>query len=169
MTRVVRIPRPGSRRCLAGTALMALALLTAPAPAVAQQTGTGLGIIVGEPTGLSVKLRSSGRAALAAAGAWSARDRDDLDLHVHLDWVLETDVSGRVGLPGHRLFAYYGLGVRIVDRHRDTRIGLRVPLGITHYGRRVPLEVFAEVAPVLDVVPATELEANVGVGVRFWF
>jgi hypothetical protein len=140
----------------------------------AEQRGSvGLGIIVGEPTGLSFKTWLSGRAALDAAAAWSL---DDSELTLHADYLV-TDFTGFKVRQG-RLGWYYGLGGRFKsvdndhaddnDDEDEDRLGIRFPFGLTYLFQTQPLEVFGEVVPIMDLVPETELEMNLGIGIRYY-
>jgi len=74
---------------------------------------------------------------------------------------------GILGTRGHTFALQYGLGGRArFEEREDDRLGLRAPVGLTWFvsGGRVGL--FMEVAPVLDVVPATQLDVQGGLGAR---
>jgi hypothetical protein len=49
------------------------------------------------------------------------------------------------------------------------RVGIRVPGGIAYWPRSIPLDVFLEIALIMDVAPATELSLNGGIGARYFF
>ncbi len=139
----------------------------------ANQGDLGLGLIVGEPTGLSMKIWTSDEHAIDLAAAWSFSDNDSFQLHgdylVHRYNVFKDEkIKGKLPL-------YYGIGARLKleddDRGRDDddTFGIRVPIGITYLFDQEPIDVFAEIAPVLDLVPDTELDINVAIGARFYF
>jgi hypothetical protein len=149
-------------------------LIGLPLFSAAQGSGLGLGIIIGEPTGLSLKAWIGGGAAIDAAAAWSFEGRDYLRFHIdYLRHFNAIDV-GRGSLP-----FYYGIGGRIgilEDGYRgargdddDIRFGLRIPLGITYLFGRAPLDIFLEIAPVVDLVPSTDVDLDGGIGMRFYF
>jgi hypothetical protein len=66
-------------------------------------------------------------------------------------------VGGKVGIRGKK------------DNERKTIVGIRVPLGVGAQWTSIPLEVYAEVAPGIEVVPGTEFDLTGGVGVRYYF
>lgn len=168
---------------LAAAGLCAAALLAlAPSSAAAQSEGVekgefGVGIIVGEPTGVAGKLYLDNDTAVAGALGSAVVSGG---LHVHADylyhpWIL-TDEEAFV-LP-----AYVGPGVRLLadDRGRgndsDFHIGIRGVAGIMFDFKRTPLDVFVEVAGVIDYVTSDDetrrgLDAglNAGLGVRYYF
>ena len=55
-----------------------------------------------------------------------------------------------------------------IDDHDDL-LGVRVVGGFAFWPRNTPLDIFVEVAPVVDLAPATDLSANGGIGIRFFF
>lgn len=165
------------------TIALALGLgLLAPAVAHAQPEGVekgpfGLGIIVGEPTGVSAKLYLDNDTAVAGA-VGSAVVTGGLQAHADYlfhPWIL-TDEEAFV-LP-----AYLGPGARLLaaDNGRgqatDFHIGIRAVAGMMFDFKRIPLDVFVEVAGVLDYVisdddmrEGIDVGLNAGAGVRYYF
>lgn len=153
--------------------LCALALIgLAAGPARAQDQGFGLGIILGEPTGISGKSWIVGSTAMDFAAAWSFERNNSLTLHAdylnHHFTLIRVD-QGRLPL-------YYGIGGRIKfnDRDRpvddeDLRVGVRIPVGLAYFFDNVTLDIFLEVVPILDLVPATDFRVNAAFGVRYFF
>jgi hypothetical protein len=141
-----------------------LALLWA-STALAQSRGFGLGIIVGEPTGISGKIWTGQKTGIDFAAAWSVEKTQSFNFHadylIHDFGVFKVD-KGKMAL-------YYGIGGRLVDAADDTHIGVRVPVGINYLFATAPLDLFLEMAPVLDLAPDTNLDFDGGLGIRFWF
>lgn len=140
----------------------------------AQDRGFGLGIVVGEPTGISLKSWQGRTTALDAALAWSFAGNDFVQLHgdylSHNFSLLKVEQG--------QLPFYYGIGGRIKlinidnkrgDRDDKTRIGVRIPLGLAYLFEKVPLDLFIEVVPILDLVPETAFDLNAAIGVRYFF
>ena len=148
------------RRCI----LLASVVLTlASARAVAQMPAFGLGAVIGEPTGISGKLWLSRRSAFDAVVGFSfARETA---LHLQLDYLFHIyDVID----PASGVAAIYiGVGAR-VKTENETRFGLRVPVGVDYIFEDVPMDIFFEVAPILDVVPDASFRFNVAIGFRFF-
>jgi len=127
---------------------------------------TGLGMIIGEPTGVSFKHWLSRKTAIDAGLAWSFAGPGD-DIHIHVDYLWHTPL--RSSDPAVRRTNFYiGVGGRMRFEN-DTRFGARVPFGLVHFIKDAPLDIFVEVAPILDLAPATELSANGGIGLRYFF
>ncbi len=64
---------------------------------------------------------------------------------------------------------YMGIGRPVwFEEYGDPRTGVRAPVGVSLPWRRHRLEFFAEVAPILDVVPTTQWGWTGAVGIRFF-
>ena len=129
----------------------------------------GVGIILGDPTGISALFNE--RVALGVA--WDV----ERHFHAHADvWllneVLEPPVEWFLGVGGKmKVFTTDTKGPPWAeDEEPDTEfgIGARVPVGLQWYP--IPeLEVFGEIAPGLQVLPATRFDVDAGIGVRYHF
>lgn len=166
------------RRFLGVAVVASVVLLAAPRAARAEGGPFGLGLIIGSPTGLSLKyyLGESGQAIDGAVGLAFVGASG---IHVHADYLWHPFIL--TSDPSFTLPMHVGVGARILDRnggrgHDDNlRVGLRAPVGITFDFKDVPLDVFAEVALVLDFHgdegsgDHVSLDLNGGVGVRYYF
>jgi len=136
------------------------AALLLPLGASAQSSGTGLGLVVGEPTGITARFMKGGNNFQVHA-AWSFSD--EAALHLNGDYLR----SGRLDTNPMMPF-YFGLGLRVKFAD-DALVGIRVPLGVNHFFDSQPIEVFAEVVPVVNVAPDTGFDFNGAVGLRYYF
>ena len=138
------------------------------------QEQLGLGVILGEPTGLSVKYWLDDKQAIDGGATWSFWDGDGFQLHADYLWhgfefLSPLVVSGKLPV-------YAGVGARLKfrddngkhDDGGDTVFGLRVPLGVSYLFDGKPFDIFAEIAPTLDLTPDVELNFAIAVGVRFY-
>lgn len=126
----------------------------------------GLGVLAGEPVGASAKLWLSEKTAIDAGAGWSWVDPHGFQLHG--DFLFHKFNLFHVG--EGELPLYFGVGGRVkFVEHGDNRAGIRGPVGLSYFIPHSRFEVFAEVAPILDVAPTTSLEWNGGVGFRFYF
>lgn len=123
-----------------------------------------LGAIAGEPTGLSAKMSLPGGGAVDAALAWSFSGEDKLSVHADRLWYREGVFSPKQG----SLPLYYGLGARVKLEDKSL-VGARFPVGLQYYFKDVKFTVFAEVAPILDLLPDTELRLSAAAGFRIVF
>jgi hypothetical protein len=143
---------------------MVFSILWLAAPAQAQRRGFGLGVILGEPTGLSLKSWTGRTTAIDAAAAWSFGREDSL--HFHVDYLVH-DFNLLKTSKG-RLPVYYGIGGRIKLEDK-TRIGVRFPVGVSYIFEDAPLDLFAELGPILDLAPRTEFTLSASIGLRYYF
>lgn len=127
------------------------------------QNRFGLGIILGEPTGVSAKLWTGSVNALDFAAAWSFKGDGHLLLQGDYVWHSYIEQSS----PGKVAF-YYGIGGRVIFSD-DPLVGARVPFGLDYKFNNAPVDIFAEIVPILDLIPSTNFNLGGGIGVRFWF
>ena len=130
----------------------------------------GVGIIAGEPTGVSFKLWTSQTTGFDAGAAWSFVGGEYFQ--VHGDFLLHNYNLFRVDTGKMSLF--YGVGGRLKFGEdalgdNETTLSLRVPVGIAYEFEKTPIEIFLEIVPMLDVVPATEISIAGAVGFRYYF
>ncbi|UCH82722.1 MAG: hypothetical protein JSW50_09590 [Candidatus Latescibacterota bacterium] len=142
-------------------AVIAISIL---AGAAAAQGTFGLGIIVGEPTGISAKWWLSERSAIDAAAAWSFSD--DSAMTLVADYLLHN--FDLINVEKGQLPIYFGVGGR-VKFESDSKVGIRIPVGLAYIFDGMPLDAFFEIAPLLDLIPDTEFNVNAAIGIRYFF
>lgn len=125
----------------------------------------GIGFMVGEPTGLSLKSWTGGNNAFDLGFAWSLGRYDAVNIHGDYLWhnynVFQEVDEGTLPL-------YYGIGGRLILAENDAIIGARVPVGINYLFEDSPIDLFLEVAPIINLIPATDFDVDGGLGVRFY-
>jgi len=129
------------------------------------RSGSAIGIIIGTPTGLSLKLADNGRTQINTAAGWSFGK--DNRFYLHVDYIFYKFRVIRTGGGTAPFKPYMGLGGHI--RTGSDNIGARLPLGIGYDFRDVPLEMFVELAPVLNLAPETDVDIAAAVALRFTF
>jgi hypothetical protein len=129
----------------------------------AQDSGFGLGVIVGEPTGLSSKLWIGSSTAIDGAVAWSFDEKSVL--YLHADYLFHNfnlfEEEGNVPV-------YFGIGGS-VKFEENSKVGVRIPVGIDYILTGAPLDIFLELVPLLDLVPGTEFRFKGAIGIRYFF
>ncbi len=124
----------------------------------------GVGIILGEPTGISLKYWVNRDVGVAGELAWSLGGY----LHVHGDFLLhERRLLKDLNIKEGSFVLHYGIGARLKAEKRAV-FGIRIPLGINFIFRRLPLDIFLEIVPVMNLIPSTTLDLNGGIGLRFY-
>jgi hypothetical protein len=144
--------------------VMLLFVLVSLSTVKAQSSGVGLGLIVGEPTGISFKYWTGSTTAIDAALAWSFVDGGAF--HIHGDYIFHN--MRLITVPEGMLPFYYGIGARIKTAD-DTRLGVRVPLGLAYLFSNAPVDIFLEIVPILDLTPKTDFAINAALGARYFF
>jgi hypothetical protein len=130
----------------------------------AQDRGFGLGIILGEPTGVSGKLWTSGQNAFDFGAAWSFQGEGNLLLQADYVW----HIFRLIPVPDGKLPFYVGVGGEVILAD-DPVIGVRVPLGLDYMFGNAPVDIFVELVPILRLAPSTDFDFAGGVGARYWF
>ena len=132
--------------------------------ASADKRDFGLGVILGEPTGISLKKWLGGTTAIDVAAAWSFVNEGSL--YFHIDYLVHN--FNLFKTKKGKLPLYYGIGGRIIAEDKS-RVGVRIPIGLSYIFDNVPLDVFAEIGLVLDLVPKTEVGFTAFIGIRYFF
>ena len=134
----------------------------------------GLGLMIGAPAGLSGKW-FYGRSTAFDFGIGVFRyyrNRDGVHLHVdHLWHPVSLAHNATFELP-----LYVGIGARVIDfdDSNGTAIGVRVPIGIAFDFNTAPLDIFFELALVLDTFrnygdDDIDGDLNFALGARYYF
>lgn len=154
------------KKLLSGFVLMGILIAAGTAGyAQNQQSKVGIGVMIGEPTGITFKKWSSATTAFDLGLAWSIGRYDAL--HVHADYLWH-NAGIFAEVDEGSLMPYVGIGGRLIFLEEDARLGLRIPLGINYLFGEAPLEIYLEVAPVVNLVPDTDFDMTGNVGVRVY-
>ncbi|HTE49580.1 MAG TPA: hypothetical protein VK698_01820 [Kofleriaceae bacterium] len=138
----------------------------------------GFGLILGEPIGLTAKYYLGPSTALDFALGEYDQFREDDDLGVHVDFLwhpVELATADPFVVP-----LYIGLGARIIGDDDDgpgddddVDVGVRAPIGIALDFNRVPMDVFFELAIVIDLIDDDDddddADLDAAIGVRYYF
>ncbi len=130
----------------------------------AQNYGLGLGIILGEPTGISLKYWTSRTTAIDGAIAWSLGKHNRMYFHGDYLWHNDRIINVSKG----RLPIYYGVGARL-GFNGDSSLGIRGVIGLDYQFATIPLDMFLELVPVMNLAPSTDFDFNGAIGVRYFF
>ncbi|HEX8385269.1 MAG TPA: hypothetical protein VF576_03740 [Rubricoccaceae bacterium] len=134
--------------------LFALALLAA-APAASAQVG--IGGLIGDPTGLTVKL-GGGRGGVAVDVGFS----DDIFVQAHYI-IRERSLRGT----GEDIRFLFGPGGFFQDSEPDAYLGVSALLGLSWY-ITPEFELFGQVTPGISLTPETEGGVGGAAGLRFY-
>lgn len=125
----------------------------------------GVGMMIGNPTGVNGKYWLEGNRAVDAGLGMSFGRRSELSIHGdYLFHQREALYYNDV----HPLDLYYGIGGRM-EFSEGLEIGVRLPVGITHFFEERNADVFTEVAPVVDFISKVGIEFHFVLGARYYF
>jgi hypothetical protein len=124
-------------------------------PVINASAEVGGGIIIGEPTGLSLRIGHFPVLGIA----WSLR-ADWMRIHADY-WLLDRQLS-------YPLNWYVGVGGILGVGGGSVGVGARVPIGLL-IPFAVKWEFFGELAPVIELVPDIGPDLDGGIGIRYFF
>lgn len=136
----------------------------------------GLGFMVGAPSGLSGKYFLSSDTALDFGVGFLGYYRGRDGVHLHLDHLWHP--VSLASVPAFELPLYFGVGGRLFDFDDNNdddgfAMGVRAPIGLAFDFNNVPLDVFFEVAFVVDLFVGYRdnlgADFNGAIGVRYYF
>ena len=130
-------------------------------PGFAQRTklgNNGIGIMVGSQTGINFKHFINQRRGWDAAVSLGKNVTT-----FYVDYLLHTQQVFKTSNP----WFYYGGGVLVATGGNDAVIAARGVVGLEFFA--APFDFFAEIAPVFSLTPATNLDVDLELGVRFYF
>jgi hypothetical protein len=154
-----------------GMFILALTVLAISAWArpIYQGRNFGLGLVAGEPSGLSWKYWQGSANAFDGTVAWSFFDAGYFRANAGYLWHNYRAIEVEQG----RMPLYCGIGATLWGGHfRDhhgANIGIRGVVGLEYIFQDAPFDIFLELAPTMDIVPATGLWLQGGLGSRFYF
>jgi len=133
----------------------------------------GLGFVLGNPSGIAAKYFLSGDHAIAAG----IGDAAGHGFYLNVDYLMH--FHGIIPVPETAL--YLGGGGAFHHYHRDrhgriwddedeeNRFETRMPFGVYYIFKPVPVEIFLELVPALEIVPDVDFRMRAGLGARYYF
>lgn len=148
--------------------LLSISLLLVHETGEAQDRGFGVGATIGSVDGLSYKVWVSESHAVAGAVSFYLEENFSW-FYTHADYLFHNpyeELNWEVG----DLYYYYGGGARIswMDGVNETWFGLRLPSGLGFDFTDVPIDLFFELAPGIDVSPDFSFGFEGNLGFRFF-
>ena len=131
----------------------------------------GAGFILGDPSGVTGKYFFSGDDAADFGFGASSDD----GFYIYGDYLKHFYNI----FPVHEIALYFGVGGGFQHHDRDHRkdhndeeynsIDLRIPFGAEYRFTKVPLGIFLDIAPCLEIIPEVDFDLRGGLGVRYYF
>lgn len=129
----------------------------------------GAGAVIGAPTGITFKYFLSDQRAIDGTLSWSFRSQSALS--IYSSYLIQK--NGVFSVDGFPLGIYYGLGgaISTINDRKSSSLVLaaRTPVGLNLILKEPSVEFFTELAPVLEIIPATEFSLNLALGARIFF
>jgi hypothetical protein len=129
--------------------------------------GAALGLFLGQPTGISFRYGLGHEQSLEAKAAWNLATAGGAPaVSLQANWLLEFPrvlVIQKEDFP-----LYVGAGVQ-ADVDSATRLGFRIPAGVTYRFAKAPIELCLEIGLGMELFPSTSLLSSGGLGVRYRF
>ena len=131
----------------------------------------GVGVVIGTTTGFTFKYIRDPKIAYDGTLGWG--DGDNFRMNGDVLWQ-----KPRLFQVNREWFdGYYGLGGRAIDRgnyssnsnNNGLELGPRAVGGVRYMFHDPRVEVFGELAVVMDIIPATDADLEVGIGGRYYF
>lgn len=153
--------------------LIVLLMLIIHSQSNAQGRKYELGVIIGEPTGLSMKLWTSDINAIDFGLGWSLRaergpgyytgsDR----IHFHMDYLWHSFDAIH---SSERFPLFYGVGGLLnTGAGYDNTVAVRGVFGISWLPHNTSLDVFLELVPSLQLVTTSAITFNAAFGLRIF-
>jgi len=86
-------------------------------------------------------------------------------LDLHADYLLHSyDI---LKIRKGELPLYYGIGARVNFRDKTT-VGLRGVVGLEYIPDNIPIDLFLEFAPILNLIPDKKFRFNAAIGIRYF-
>lgn len=145
------------------TTVLLLVLLASTEAATAQ--GIGVGGQIGDPTGITIRIGSTGTAFDIAAG-WNISN-DELFAQAHY---IPSQIA--LGAVPAQLRLFYGPGLFVGTRGRPARddkasFGVSFVTGLSFWTG--PVEIFGQLTPRLQLVESTDFSLGGAAGLRYYF
>lgn len=156
------------RRILSRFVIHSLLMMSLGHSDKAQASSLGLGLNIGEPTGLSMKYWLDSVHALDGVVAWNLTDSTFI---IRSDYLIHRDsIFSRKRWP---IDFYYGIGGRLhSEKHgksREQHLAGRAPLGLAYRFRRPEIEIYGELAVLIEIIPSTSATFTPSLGGRYFF
>ena len=134
--------------------------------ATADARELGLGLVIGAPIGISGNYFTSQNQSIDAVLAFNFGGHGT---YFHSTFLRHHQKT--LHIDGVGIDSFWGLGARIQIKSRqdDYNFGPRLSGGFLYKVRSSPVDIFCEVALIVDLIEDTGLAANLGVGARYYF
>lgn len=155
---------PTARHLVLATVAAGAVSFATPSTAEAAPRGFGLGVIVGDPTGVTGGFGLGGNQRFTFGVGFGPFRGEGIVGHVDWQWMFPL-----TSMPRADLSLYAGVGPSFAFFRDNAWLGVRGPAGLSFHFKRVPMEVFVEVAGKLWIVQRSRFGIDAAAGFRYWF
>lgn len=145
--------------------LISILLLLSSSLLPALEEQTGLGIMIGNPTGVNAKYWFDNVTAVDAGLGYSVGRNSDVS--IHSDYLKHWNNSLYFN-DEYALALFLGVGGRL-EFADEVEMGVRIPFGLAHIFENQSADIFAELAPIFDLLGNQGVEINLAFGGRYYF
>ncbi|MCD6413602.1 MAG: hypothetical protein J7L54_05610 [Elusimicrobia bacterium] len=122
----------------------------------------GLGINIGNPTGLRLHYYITPQIFSNTTIGWNFSDNGWVD--INQDFILSKDFKKQPETG--ELSYYYGLGLRL--KTNETKFGFRFPVGINYDIKNIPVWIYLEITPYLNIYKDTTFDLLFSIGAIYY-
>lgn len=144
---------------------------------MSQERPFGIGLMLGEPSGISVKVWNTEATAVVGGIGWSiggdrigrfdSYDQGSDRVHIHLDYLWHS-MSAIRSVDQYPVYA--GIGARMNSGAGiDASFAIRGVMGILWIPPQFPIDLFLELIPMVQITASSGLGLDAGVGARYFF
>jgi hypothetical protein len=146
-----------------------LIFLGANAQAAASGGETGLGVMIGSPNGITGRTWFDNEHSIDYAAGWNVANSSRFQVHVDYLWMRPRLID----INGTKFDFYFGGGISFRTHSgvfdHETVFGPRVPVGMSYEFTDPNLEVFAEAAVNIGLIPTGNTYFDANLGARLYF
>lgn len=126
----------------------------------------GIGLFLGQPTGITFEMDLAPSSWVDFKAAWNFGGPG---FNLILQGNYEYAFLGKLAINELSLTPFAGLGAAVNLYDGGVAVGARVPAGVSHRMRNIPIELFLELGLDVYLVPAFDLGFSGGLGARYRF
>lgn len=129
-----------------------------------------VGLFLGTPIAVTGQYKLDETHSVDAGFGWAVATYPGNKLYADYLWMLPQQLAA--GDADLDIYVGFGGSITAIQAGDDkglVAIAPRAPLGIKYILADSPTEIFGEIAPMLNISPATNLAFDIGLGIRYLF
>lgn len=145
----------------------AVSLLLAPLSVFGQE-GTGIGLTLGNPNGITARSWFTEDSSVDFGAGWSITDSKKFQVHGSYLW--NRPHAFELNEEKFDFFFGGGFGLRTNSGNNENQVvfGPRLPVGVSYLFADPDLELFAQAAITVGVIPSSDVYFDLHLGARFY-